>query len=210
MSRFSELVFAQSVKNRKLIIRSFLVLYGLIILLLIIGGRSVYYLDDNSSFFFRLAPDLGRTSLVIFSVVLIPGIARRYGIKHKLIFPVMIYRRSLGITMFLLALTHASFLSLIPLAASGFSPLIFPLFQWFGIFSLFFLSFLFITSNDFSVSKLGIWWHWIHKLIYLVMFLILFHVGLQRISFWTWLLGLIVFGQIGSFFYSRFILYRKK
>lgn len=200
---FPELIFSLSVKYRTLIIRSFFALYFLLVVFLIIGGRSVYLMDDNAPFYLRLAPDIGRTSLVIFSVVLIPGITRRYGIKHKLIFPIMMYRRYLGITMYLLALTHASFLSLIPLLANGFSPLIFPLFQWFGIFSLFFLFFLFITSNDLSVSHLGIWWQRIHKLIYLVMFLILFHVGLQRISLWTLLLGVIVVSSAGSYFYSR-------
>ena len=118
----------------------------------------------------------------------------------------MIFRRQFGITMFLLAAFHGLIVSLLPRILNG-SLLKAAVFELFGIASVSLLFFLFLTSNDFSQMKLGKWWYALHRLVYIIMWLILIHVALQRISVWTIIAAILVISEMAGIIYSNF---RKK
>ena len=198
----AEAVFSFSVSKRKIILWFFLILYAFLTIIILFALRTAVT-GSNYLFLYPQAILSGKISLVVFCLVMIPGITRRFGIRNKLVFPLMMYRRYLGISMFLLAMFHATVVRFASFVEEG---LPFKNLLWFeisGLTALFFLSFMFVTSNDFSVKHLGFWWHRLHKLIYIIMWLILFHVGLQRISFWTVLMAMAVTLQVASYFYSR-------
>ena len=198
-------VFSFSVSKRKIILRFFLILYAFLTIFILFALR-IAVTGGNYLLIYPQAILSGKISLVVFCLVMIPGIARRFGIRHKLIFPLMIYRRYLGIAMFLLAVFHTTVVRFASFMEEGWR---FKNLLWFeisGLAAVFFLFFLFLTSNDFSVKHLGFWWHRLHKLIYIIMWLILFHIGLQRISQWTFLLGVMVLIQSVSLIYA----FRKK
>ncbi len=195
-------IFSLVVPRRPQIIKAFKVSYGILGLLLLISGILLAK-QFQIIFLYEVATLCGKTALVIFCVTLIPGIVRRFGIKHKLIAIIMIFRRYLGILMYMFALIHISVLKLIPMLLVGkilpFSP-----FEICGLVAVSILFSLFITSNDVSLKFLKIWWYQLHKLIYIAMWAILLHVGLQEISLYTILMGVVVLLMMLSFLFSYF------
>lgn len=141
------------------------------------------------------AKTFGRIGLVLYILTTIPGIMRRFGKYYKLVSILMIFRRHVGIMAFMFVLIHAS------AQLRGFIPTEF--FQLFGFLSFLMLSSLFLTSNDWSVRKLGIWWDRIHDLTYFIVWLVFAHVALQRISVWTILIGITSVAQIASHIYAK-------
>lgn len=197
-------IFRAAVANKARIIRGYIVFYELLIVFLIIGGRSIYLRDQWSPMIYTIGVWSGRTAIVLYCITLIPGMMKRFGIQHKLISLIRIFRRYIGISTFLFALVHASFVRFIPLLASGvIVPR--PAFQTFGLISLILMFFMFLTSNDFSVNRLGIWWYRLHWVTHIIMITVLLHTLLQRVSIWSVLIGIVVVLQLTSFmvFYLR-------
>lgn len=186
-------LFAYLVARKGQVVLLFKVFYFLqiIIFLLAAAGGSSY----------PLGVAMGKAAVVLFVLTLIPGMMKRFGITHKLLALLMIFRRYIGIAMYISALSHFGLVKAVP-ALSSKLPFQLTAFEFWGSLALFTLLFLFITSNDFSVGRLGIWWYRIHRLIYLSMWFILFHVGLQRLSIWTVLMGIVVFLMLISFIVS--------
>lgn len=194
--------FSWAVAQKTRIIGVWKILYIFLFGLLVIGSVSIARLDTTALLFNELGRQLGKLALVLFIVIAIPGIARRFGYRHKAVALIMIFRRYLGITMYLLALIHASFVRLV-FVASGRIPLSpAPTFVLFGTLALTLLFFLFVTSNDGSVRKLGVWWQRIHNLFYIIMWLIFLHVGLQRLGVWTVLIGVTSIIELVSFIWA--------
>ncbi len=195
-------VFLWSAKNKVFVIRIFQFFWSGLIIYSYIGARSIYYQDANFLHYYSTGITAGQISIIFFIIALLPGITNRFGIRHKLLAVVMFFRRHIGITMYLFALIHFSFLKLIPWISSG--KFILPTgFELYGFLAHIFLIFLFVTSNDFSQNRLNIWWYRIHRLIYLIMWLIFLHVALQRWSTWSILMGIVVFIQMTSFIYAK-------
>lgn len=167
-----------------------------------VGSLSIARQDVFAQNFFEIGRQVGKAGLVLFIIIAIPGIARRFGIHHNIFALLMLYRRYLGITMYLLALMHAMFVRFVFVAVGliALSPV--PTFVVFGTLALTLLFFLFITSNDASVRRLGVWWQRIHNLFYLIMWLIFLHVGLQRFSIWTVLIGMASIVEMVSFLWA--------
>jgi sulfoxide reductase heme-binding subunit YedZ len=96
----------------------------------------------------------------------------------------MLFRRHLGIFMFLAAITHLILVSTIPklFTYSAITLDIFPQREIFGIVAMLLLFPLWLTSNDYSVVHLGKYWEWIHRLTYFALFLIFLHVALLEFS----------------------------
>jgi len=194
-------LFSYLVSRRILIINIFKIIYILLALFYMIGASIILTQNVLSLLFYQLALGAGRTALVLFIITLIPGIAARFGFHHKIISLLRIFRRYIGILMYLFTFIHFSFLRLFPTIASNYlAP--FALFEISSLTALFILFFLFITSNDLSVRLLKINWYRIHRAIYIAMFFIFFHVALQRFSIWTALMGTTLIIMIISFFYS--------
>lgn len=151
-----------------------------------------------------IGQNAGKLALLFYCITIVPGAFKRFGIKNKIIAILTIYRRYFGITMYLFLLMHYWVLNgvLVILKGVFINP---TLIQTYGLFALILLTPLFLTSNDFSLKTLGIWWYRLHKLTYVILFLIFFHVALQRISLWSILAGVAVFMELSSYIYSRVI-----
>lgn len=196
-------IFAFSVRNRSRIILVFKLFYVGQIILLYLGVRAVLKQSDSFIFFYNLAVNFGRAGIVFYILTVLPGMCRRFGIKHKLISTLMIFRRYLGISSFMSILVHffvirgtgLLFLKIYPLFSR-------PFFEMMGLSALILLLPMFLTSNDVSVKFLGIWWKWIHKLTYIIIWFIMLHVTLQRVSLWSVLVSIVLIGQVASFFYK--------
>jgi len=156
-------------------------------------------LDSNLLFFFGGLGNLfGQGSIVIYILTLLPGIEERLTSKKKFFSIIRIYRRQLGIIMYLFALMHFIFIKVI--FAKNFGNLLAQnIFEGMGSFAVFIFLLLFITSNNLSVSRLRLYWYRIQRLTYIGMFFIFFHVALLGFSIWTVLMGLIIILEILSF-----------
>ena len=194
-------LFAYLIPRRDRVISGFKIVYLTILVIIAVGARSIYHGDRQAVFFYRLGVDFGRVALVLYIITLLPGIGQRFGLRHKLLSILRIFRRYLGISMYLLVLAHFLLVKVvITLAAKQLVTS--RLFEVFGFIALIMLLLLFITSNDFSLTVLDIWWYRLHKLTYLIMGLIFLHVALQRISLWTILMVITLILMIGSWFWK--------
>ena len=154
--------------------------------------------DTMLFFFYGWGSLLGKAALVFFITTLLPGMGERLGIKNKVLSIVRIYRRQVGILMYLSALLHVVLSKIITL--SSFKELLQPqIFEIMGTLSLLILFFLFITSNTVSLIRLKLNWYRIHRLIYIGMFSIFLHVAFINLSIWSLLMGTVLILQLVSF-----------
>ena len=56
---------------------------------------------------------------------------------------------------------------------------------------------------DFLKNRLGKSWYLLHRLVYLIMWLILIHVALQRLSYWSVLASILVVAEMAGIIYSN-------
>lgn len=141
----------------------------------------------------ELGGKLGTFSMILFVVTLFPGIIMRLKVIPKITLPIATlitpFRRHLGILMFITAFVHMSFSSTLPylalqLISTGkvVLPPPFRLFEQIGLIGWMLLLPVWLTSNDFSMKKLGKWWKRLQRLTYLALWLIFIHVALQKES----------------------------
>lgn len=141
----------------------------------------------------ELGGKLGTFSMILFVVTLLPGIIMRLKVIPKITLPIATlitpFRRHLGILMFITAFVHMSFSSTLPylalqLISTGkvVLPPPFRLFEQIGLIGWMLLLPVWLTSNDFSMKKLGKWWKRLQRLTYLALWLIFIHVALQKES----------------------------
>lgn len=149
-------------------------------------------------FFFGLGNTLGQFALILYVVTLLPGIGDRLRIKNKILVLLKIYRREVGILMYLLALIHVTLEKLLITTSITELFTLLP-FEIMGALSLLVLFFLFITSNTFSLIRLRLNWYRIHRLTYIGMLFIFLHVSLVKFSNWTILMGFVLILQLISF-----------
>lgn len=205
---FMKSVFLYTARNKPEIITVFRFLYSFIFILWVTG----FFLSSLESYFlilYNVALWAGRTAMVLFCITITPGILKRFGITWNIRTIIMLIRRQFGVLTFSLAFLHFSLLRLFPFI-NGDYILKFPLlnFELFGLLSIFFMSFLFITSNDFSVRKMGKWWTILHNLIYIIAWTIAFHVALIRISEYSYII--IAFAVIETISLIYFYIVPKK
>lgn len=192
-----ERIFQAAAQEKVPIYRVFLVIYALIIGVLVVGGAGGWI--DAGVW-------MGRAAVSLLAIVLLPGILGRFGVQIKVTRVITFYRRQLGITTFLLAFSHGMLVRVIRRLAAGEFPLAArPLFELFGTLALSLLFFLFITSNDVSVKRLGPWWKRLHRLVYVIVWLVLFHTILQRVSVWSMMIGVIAVLELVSLGYDYFV-----
>lgn len=127
---------------------------------------------------------MGKLAIYTFWLIAIGGILQRLqmqGFWQKVRTIIIPNRRELGILMFLLSLSHFFW-------SKGFKVLLgitqsLPLFQVFGLLALLLATPLFLTSNNYSVRKLGKNWKKLHRLVYPIMFLLILHTAMQGRDF---------------------------
>src|SRR3989338_4502629 len=94
------------IRRREQTITAFKILYVLITVVLLLGSYASYTRDESAITYYTLALNSGRAAILVYILTTIPGIFKRFGIRHKLISLLMIFRRYIGITMYLLVLYH--------------------------------------------------------------------------------------------------------
>jgi methionine sulfoxide reductase heme-binding subunit len=185
--REQTLAFHQGLVANQTLIRLFFWMVYISLFVIILIGFFVFTQSRNlypqvAGF----ASTLGKTALLVYTLTLLPGILGRLQFLPELRPPLMLFRRQLGVTMFLMAITHSSLLFTIPaLVLGGFSLANLPPNALFGSLALILLLPLWLTSNDTSVRKLGKWWKKIHQLTYIALLFIFLHVAVVRFSIWT-------------------------
>ncbi|OGG30655.1 hypothetical protein A2973_00110 [Candidatus Gottesmanbacteria bacterium RIFCSPLOWO2_01_FULL_49_10] len=199
-----ERVFRVAARAKTLVYHMFFAVYAVFILTLLVGSIALVGDLPWSGQMYGLGVWSGRAAVTILAAVLVPGILGRFGIQIKVTRVITFYRRQLGITTFLLAFTHGMLVRWVARIALGQYPLsAAPLFEFFGTFALSLLFFLFVTSNDTSVKRLGPWWKRLHRTVYIIVWLVLFHTLLQRVSVWSALIGVVAVLEVVSLLYSR-------
>ncbi len=184
--------------KRSVIIFVFKIIYFLLVIFVISAFLFSNFSNKYLLFFNSYGVYFGKGALVTFIITLLPGIGERLMIKNQFLSILKIYRRYLGILMYILAIAHTALVKILFLTSlkdlfSNYT------FEIMGSVASLILFFLFITSNNISVSYLRINWYRLHRFIYLAMFFIFLHVALQRLSIWTILMGLLIILQIISF-----------
>src|SRR3972149_7519340 len=204
-------IYEIAIRRNSTITAYFKFVYALIILVLALGGYFTFVNHPLGRTFYQVGVNFGRAALVLLAIVVLPGILGRFQIEIPITRIITLFRRQLGITVFLLAFTHYQLVRGL-LFYSKQMPFILPrpLFEFFGFWALTFLFLMFLTSNNFSVKKLGKWWKRLHRIVYLVLWLLVLHTGLQRISVWTYLIGIFAVLEIVSFFYSYLVSSRQR
>jgi len=123
----------------------------------------------------------GKFAIWVFWAIAAAGILQRFQVKgglQKIQLFLMKYRRYLGIIMFNFSFIHFMWMRGFSMIQNGI-PAMVPLYQIFGTISFILLIPLVLTSNNYSVKKLGKFWKKLHYLVYPVMFLLVFHTALQ-------------------------------
>lgn len=181
-------IFLYGVKAK----REFIVAFTLFYLVLFCGvvlGSVPFGTDPGFNVLRPLAIVSGKTAIIFFILTIIPGIGRRMGIISKTFQLLMLFRRQLGLMVFYLVLFHLSIVWFLP--SMKYLGTIFPLnrVQLMGSLAFVFLIPLFLTSNRWSVQKLGVWWKRIHSLVYIIAWLMFLHVAFQSSWLWTTIIG---------------------
>ncbi|MFN0080953.1 MAG: Rieske 2Fe-2S domain-containing protein [Ferruginibacter sp.] len=171
-----------------------IILWGAILsyLCIFIGVSIFLYPSQNVNT--TLIRAFGTLAILLLHIILIIGPVSR--ISNKFI-PILYNRRHLGVSMFLIAATHAV-LSILQFHGNGnVHPLIsiftsnlhynsfiyFP-FQTLGFFALIILAIMAFTSHDFWAHFLGPkFWKTMHMLVYLAYSLVIMHVALGILQF---------------------------
>ncbi|MGA1050036.1 MAG: ferric reductase-like transmembrane domain-containing protein [Minisyncoccia bacterium] len=153
-----------------------------IYLQLLVLGVSLFFYDYD----LKLAGAFsGKFSIWVFWIVAVPGILQRFRVKNRLqkiqLF-LMKYRRYLGIIVFNFAFIHFMWMRGLDILTTGL-PSTIPTYQVFGAIALVLLTPLFLTSNNYSVKKLGKFWKTLHTLVYPTMFLLVLHTAFQGLDY---------------------------
>ena len=178
-------VFETAARKSPQIIPLFKYLYFAIILYLVIGAYSYVSKGQVDQFFYKSGAYFGWTALTLLGIVVLPGILGRLGVEIKLTRIITIFRRQLGILVFVLAFSHYQLVRGISIYTGQVPLFPRPIFEVIGTSALFLMFFMFLTSNNFSQKKLGKNWKRLHRVVYIILWLLVLHTGLQRISIWS-------------------------
>lgn len=180
--------------RQKKIYDRFIFLFCFGYLLLFISCNLVF--NQQATFETLLIRSTATLAVLLLHVILAIGPLCRI---NKKFLPLLYNRRHLGVTMFFVALVHASFSIFQFHALSNTNPFVslftsntqfgsasqFP-FQALGVFALIIFLLMAITSHDFWLHNLGPRiWKTLHMFVYLAYFLVLMHIMLGVIQYET-------------------------
>ena len=178
-------LYEKVAKKSPQIIPLFKYLYFAIILFVIFGANSYIKKGDIDQSFYTIGVFFGRTALTLLGIVVLPGILGRFAVEIKLTRIITLFRRQLGILVFVLAFSHYQLVRGISIYTGQVPLFPRPIFEVIGTSALFLMFFMFLTSNNFSVRKLGKNWKRLHRIVYIILWLLVLHTGLQRVSIWS-------------------------
>lgn len=147
----------------------------------------------------------GKGAIFTLSITLLPGMIKRFQIKGVLtavqVF-IMSIRRALGLLVYYLVVLHMLWVKVLPAYRYDLDIFSYTTFELMGLAGFLLLTPMAFTSNDASVRKLGKNWKRIHSAVYVVVWLIFFHVLLMRGSLtMTGIAGLLGVLEIASWIY---------
>ncbi|HEX9600745.1 MAG TPA: ferric reductase-like transmembrane domain-containing protein [Mariniflexile sp.] len=205
MENWQDKIYIAVAKKSPQIISLFWIIYLSIALVFTVGAFVVFTNSPLYQTIYEIGINSGRAALLLLGVVVLPGILGRFGIEIRITRIITLFRRQLGIVVFLLAFTHYHIVRAFLLYSQGkiFAPSNL-LFETIGFYTLMLLFLMFLTSNNFSVKKLGRWWKRLHRIVYVILWLLVFHTGLQRISVWSVFIFIFAVLEVASLIYARF------
>lgn len=189
------------VKNKNFILWLFRFGYIGIVFLMIFGTWVIVVENELYEFTNEIAKRAGQMSLFLFCLVLLPGICLRLRINHQLIGLTMLFRRQIGVTVFLLAVLHGWIVSIAPRILLGSQNFTLIFFEFLGTLAVLLMLPMWLTSNNLTVKALGKWWKRIHSVIYVVAWFIFGHVALQGEWKLAFLVGLFAVLEIVSWLF---------
>lgn len=167
------------IPHRKAIIGVFIAAEWAIVLLTAAGFYSVFTgTNETAIVWYDIGAQMGELALYVFFVTITAGILRRFGLLQPIQQLLMLFRRHLGIMTYLLGMMHWVLVRIAFAAKQGVAPAL-ATFEIPSFIAMQVMFVMFVTSNDWSVKRLGVWWKRLHKLIYIVAWLLFFHVALQ-------------------------------
>lgn len=186
-----------AVRN-KLIVTLFWFVYIPTLVILLAGAYQIVTLGPHIVLASDIGKKFGQLALSLLGVVVLPGILGRFKVEIKITRLITLFRRQLGILVFLLAFSHYILVRFLPtMTILPLSP-----FELMGSLALVMLFFMFLTSNNISMRHLGRWWKRLHRIIYVILWLLVLHTGLQRISIWTIMIGFFAILEVVSLIYD--------
>jgi len=201
---FSQALFQAVIKGKKILTWMFYAQYAYVFGMMSYSATLTYFQTDRGVVY-EWGTTSGSIALVYFCLSLTPGIARRLGIRFRIFQILMLFRRHIGISAFVFGFFHYLAVRMLPILLSGvplnLNP---PLFEVFGFLSLYPMILMFLTSNDYSVKKMGVWWKRLHSLSYVLVWTLFFHVALQGGETWKYLIGIFAVLETGSLAYFFF------
>ncbi|MCB9813674.1 MAG: ferric reductase-like transmembrane domain-containing protein [Pseudomonadales bacterium] len=195
------------VKYKQIILNIFLTLQILGMGIIVSG----FYLFSNFTEVFILIAQrgnsLGTLALLLFLTTLLPGIFSRFKVFPLVGASIVLFRRQIGILMFIVAMIHSFYVSTIPAVMTGtFGPEFVTSREILGSLSLIILLPVWLTSNNISQKFFGKFWINIQRLTYFALIAIFAHVALT--SYKSALIALIVllleiFSWMNVWFFSK-------
>lgn len=180
-------IFEIFARRSSRIVSLFHIFYYVLVFFIVVLAYLEFTNSELSPSIYSLGKHFGQAAITLLGIVVLPGILGRFKVEIRLTRIITLFRRQLGITVFLLGFSHYLLIRFVPTLA-GLYKFEFPypiLFENFGAAALFILFWLFITSNNQSVKKLGSWWKGLHRFVYVAIWLLVLHTGLQKISIWS-------------------------
>lgn len=186
-----------AVRN-KLIVALFWFIYIPTLVILLVGAYQIVTQGPHIVLASGIGKKFGQLALSLLGVVVLPGILGRFRVEIKITRVITLFRRQLGKLVFLFAFSHYILVRFLP------SMTVLPLtpFELMGSLALVMLFFLFLTSNNLSMRYLGRGWKRLHRIIYVILWLVVLHTGLQRISVWTIMIGFFAVLEVASLIYD--------
>ncbi|MFZ5376058.1 MAG: hypothetical protein ACOZAN_00105 [Patescibacteria group bacterium] len=196
------------IRNKPWLIRTLVFIDCVVIVLVAVSGFWPRY-------WYQLASKAGNLSVLFLVLTLLPGILARFSVDGgfladgwllKIRVLLMSLRRYFGINMYLFGFFHYLWLRVLPsMLLSRGSMLAKNLFEVFGWLVLLVGLPLFLTSNDWSVKKLGRLWKRLQNFVFLMMLFLIGHLLLlSQLEPITILLIVLTFAELTSwFFYWR-------
>lgn len=182
------------VQYKKQIFIMFIIAYIMGISLVSFGFLLYSFVPSIFNIISGFGGEIGTLALLLFLTTLMPGIFKRFRIFPLLSSSIVLFRRNIGILMFITALVHSFYTYTIPaVMTSSFGPEFLTSREILGSLSLMILFPVWITSNDFSQRKLGKFWKMLQRLTYFALIAIFLHVSFTDLK-WA-VITLIVFGM---------------
>lgn len=189
--------------RKQLFISLFWFVYLAIAGILLFGMYQIISIGPYSLMAYKTGVMSGQLALLLLGVVVMPGILGRFRIQIKVTRILTLFRRQLGITVFLLAFTHYMLVRFTQSLSEGLMQILsYNLRETLGLIALIILFFLFLTSNNWSISHLKIWWDRLHQLIYIILWLVVLHVALYRSSKWVFIIFTVAILEVTSLVYD--------